>query len=398
MKALNGQPVSLTLYVAHHPGSDLASGLRARIYRHYRRDPRRNLGEGGLGLEVEYRSDPSPPNQFPIPIDFSSSRATGIVALLDRNVAGDADLAGYLDRLAEAAKPLYPRATFLPVIVDDEGRRISRSGAIGSWQGLDAATWNQDEFARRLFTAIDQQLSRLLVAHLAQEADPSASEATLRRAAARKAQIFLSHSKHDAFGEPMADALKAELQGMNTDAFFDVVSIPAGTPWEVFLEDAAESHALLVILTDSYSSRTYCRKEVLAAKRMGVPIVVADCLDDADDRSFPYLGNVPVVRLTPGAGGRHPAVIGRLFDEILRTLIWRCHTEAPAADGVRFLPRAPELISLAYLERGLQVASEPITVIYPGVPLGAEEAELFQLVAPHVRLCPFVAWKAGIGT
>lgn len=393
---MDRQAVSLTVYVAHHPGSDLASGLRSRIYRHYRRDPRRNLGEGGLGLEVEYRSDPAAPNQFPIPVDFSSSKATAIVAILDRNAASDADLVGYLDRLATEAKPLYPRAMFLPVAVDEEGRRISRSGAIGSWQGLDAVPWAEAEFGRRLFTGMDQQLSKLLAAYLALKADPSATAAALRRAAAEKAQIFLSHSKHDAFGEPIAASLRKELLGMNTEAFYDVVSIPPGTPWEDVLEDAAGSHALLVILTDSYSSRTYCRKEVLAAKRRGVPIVVADCLDDADDRSFPYLGNVPVVRFTPDLGSRHLVVIGRLFDEVLRTLIWRCHTEGVAGEGVRFLPRAPELISLAYLERKLQVAPEPVTVIYPGVPLGAEEAELFQLVAPHVRLSPFVTWKAGI--
>jgi len=395
--AAPGQALSLTIYVAHHPASDLASGLRPKIYRHYRRDPRRNLGEGGLGLEVEYRSEPSVPNQFPIPVDFSGSQATAVVAILDRAAAADADLVGYIDRLAAKARPLYPRAIFLPVVVDEEGRRASRSGAIAGWQGLDATAWDEREFGRRLFTQVDQQLSALLAAYLAGKADPSLPVAALRRAAAERAQIFLSHSKHDPFGEPIASALRAELVAMNAGAFFDVVSIPPGTPWEEFLDDAAGSHALLVTLTDSYSSRTYCRKEVLAAKRRGMPIVVADCLEDADDRSFPYLGNVPVVRMAPDARDRLPFVIGRLFDEILRSLVWRCHTDGAGADGVRFLPRAPELISLAYLERKLKAAPEPVTVVYPGVPLSAEEAELFQVVAPHVKLSPFVTWKAGIG-
>lgn len=393
-----GQALSLAIYVVHHPASDLASSLRPKIYRHYRRDPRRNLGEGGLGLEVEYRSEPSRPNQFPIPIDFSGSQATAVVAILDRAAAADADLVGYIDRLAVEARPLYPRAMFLPVVVDEEGRRASRSGAIAGWQGLDATTWDEREFGRRLFTQVDQQLSAVLAAFLAGKADPSLPVAALRRAAAERAQIFLSHSKHDPFGEPIASKLRAELLAMNAGAFFDVVSIPPGTPWEEFLDDAAGSHALLVTLTDSYSSRTYCRKEVLAAKRRGMPIVVADCLEEADDRSFPYLGNVPVVRMAPDAPERCLFVIGRLFDEILRSLVWRCHTEGAEADGVRFLPRAPELISLAYLERKLQDAPEPVTVVYPGVPLSAEEADLFQAVAPHVKLSPFVTWKAGIGS
>ena len=361
-----GQSLSLTLYVVHHPESDLASGLRARIYRHYRRDPRKNLGEGGLGLEVEYRSEPSRPNQFPIPVDFSGSQATGIVAILDRSAAADADLVGYVERLAAEARPLYPRAVFLPVVIDEEGRRVSRLGAIAGWQGLDATAWGELELGRRLFTQVDQRLSALLAAYLAGRSDPSLPVFALRRAAAEKAQIFLSHSKHDPFGEPVAAGLRGELMAMNADAFFDVVSIPPGTPWEGFLEDAAGTHALLVTLTDSYSSRTYCRKEVLAAKRRGVPIVVADCLEDSDDRSFPYLGNVPVVRMAPDEPARYPFVIGRLFDEILRSLVWRCHTEGAGADGVTFLPRTPELISLAYLERKLKGAPEPVTVVYPG--------------------------------
>lgn len=389
-------PASLTVYVTHHPASDLGSSLRSRIYRHYRRDPRRNLGEGGLGLDVEYRSEPSHPNQFPIPVDFSGSQATAIVALLDRNAAQDTDLAGYIDRLAAEALPLYPKAMFLPVVLDADGHRVSRSGAIGKWQGLDARPWPEAEFARRLFTDMDGQLSRLLAAHLAGRADPSAPAAALRRVAKAKAQVFLSHSKHDPFGEPIAASLRTELLAMDADAFLDVVSVPSGTPWEDMIEDAAGTHALLVALTDSYSSRTYCRKEVLAAKRRGMPIVVADCLEDSDDRSFPYLGNVPVVRMTPDATGRHPYVIGRVFDEVLRSLIWRCNTEGIVTEGIRFLPRAPELISLVYLERKLQVAPEPVTVVYPGVPIGDEEAELFQAAAPHVQLMPFVTWKAGI--
>ena len=67
-----------------------------------------------------------------------------------------------------------------------------------------------------------------------------------------------------------------------------------------------------------------------------------------------------------------------------------------SSPGLMFLPRAPELVSLAYLERELDGTSRPLTVVYPGVPLGEEEAELFATVAPHVKLSPFVNWAAGL--
>ncbi len=390
------QALSLTMCVAHHPASDRAGSLRSRLYKHYRRDPRRNLGDGGIGIEVEYRSAPVTPGVVPIPVDFGRSQATAIVALLDEDLAGDPDLTAYVNRLAGEAKALFPNASFLPISLDAAGRRLSRAGAVGGWQELDATAWPDDEFARRLFTGVDYNLCQLLTAHLAAGGAVLPDRPDLRRAYTKKAQVLLSHSKHDDYGVPIAAVLKAELERIGAEPFFDAVSITPGTPWEDALNQAASSHALLVILTDSFSSRTWCRKEVLSAKRAGVPIVVANCLEDAEDRGFPYIGNVPNVRMSPDTRTRHPQVIGRLFDEVLRSLVWRCHTMGLTAPGLMFLPRAPELVSLAYLERELDGTSRPLTVVYPGVPLGEEEAELFATVAPHVKLSPFVNWAAGL--
>lgn len=399
---MDARPLSLSVCFLHHPGSHLASGLRSRIYKHYRRDPHRNLGDGGLGLEVEYRSDPASPSLEPIPIDFDRSQATAVVALFDRELATDADLAGYVERVASAAMPLFPRAAFLAVAVDDEGHRLARANQSGRWQTLDARAWQGEEFARRLFTAMDQHLCRLLGAYLESRRVKDASESLLRRAFARKAQVFLSHSKHDSDkrGEVIARSLKSALDDMGTDAFFDATDLPSGVPWEMALDDAASGYALVAILTDSYSSRTWCRKEVLAAKRAGMPILIANCIEDFEERSFPYAGNVPVVRIGPDPGHRQAQIIGRLFDELLRDFVWRCHTIEPPPPDVVFRPRSPELVGLAYLER--EVAADgrhdPVTVVYPGAPLGAEETDLFDAVAPHVRLAPFVTWKAGLAT
>jgi hypothetical protein len=45
-----------------------------------------------------------------------------------------------------------------------------------------------------------------------------------------------------------------------------------------------------------------------------VPLIVADSITDVDERGFPYMGNVPIVRLEPGAAERIPYVIARLLD------------------------------------------------------------------------------------
>lgn len=394
------EPLSLAICVVHHPGSDLASQLRSRIYKHYRRDPQKNLGEGGLGLEVEYRSEPMPSRLAPIPIDFGRAAATAVVVILDRELASDAAFANYIADIAALARPLFPRATVLAVAVDEEGYRLAHAGETRQWQTLDARAWPQDTFTRRLFTEVDRHLCRLLAAYIEGREHPLASEAQLRRAFARKAQVFLSHSKHDQDrrGVTIALGLKTALAETGADAFFDAIDIPPGTPWEEMLDDAASSHALVAIVTDSYSSRTWCRKEVLAAKRAGVPIVVASCLEDIEERGFPYAGNVPIVQMLPDPAARTPQLVGRLFDEVLRNLVWRCNTIGLTPLDVLFHPRAPELVSLAYLERDTaeEGRPSPLTVVYPGVPLGAEEEELFQAIAPHLRLTSFVGWKAGL--
>lgn len=53
---------------------------------------------------------------------------------------------------------------------------------------------------------------------------------------------------------------------------------------------------MLAFHTDQYSSRPWCRREVLEAKRLGAHILIVDALEAGDPRSFPYGGNVPIIQ------------------------------------------------------------------------------------------------------
>jgi hypothetical protein len=123
-------------------------------------------------------------------------------------------------------------------------------------------------------------------------------------------------------------------------------------------------------------------------------LVVTNCLSELDERNFPYMGNVPVVRMDPIAADRIALVIGRLLDEVLKDFLWRCWVQlvSDAATDVVFLPRPPELISLtAVVEHG----DTATTLVYPDPPIGAEEQRLFEIVAPKVRLRSVTEWLAG---
>jgi energy-coupling factor transporter ATP-binding protein EcfA2 len=184
--------------------------------------------------------------------------------------------------------------------------------------------------------------------------------------------------------------------GHGLSSFFDVHDIPAGLRFHKVLLQQVKVSAVVAIHTDSYSSREWCRREIIEAKRWNVPLVVANCISDLDERGFPYLGNVPIVRMDSPGAGRIDVVIGHLLDEVLKDFLWRCRVElvrATADPAVVFVPRSPELISLASLPALVNVP-EPV-IVYPDRPLSAEEEQLFEEVAPHVRLRSLTEWLAG---
>jgi len=179
-------------------------------------------------------------------------------------------------------------------------------------------------------------------------------------------------------------------------AFFDATNIPSGLNFDEVLEHYVRVSAVIAVQTDSYASREWCRREIIEAKRSSVPLIVVNCVTDIEERGFPYLGNVPVVRMDPSACNRIPMVINRLLDEVFKDFLWRCRVQLGESHGIKavFLPRAPELISLVAtrlmptLQRGKHI------VVYPDPPLGAEEESLLTSVAPKLRFLCYTAWLA----
>jgi hypothetical protein len=209
--------------------------------------------------------------------------------------------------------------------------------------------------------------------------------------------VFLSHSKHDPDGERIAKLVRREIfagEGDSLSSFFDVHDIPAGLRFYKVILEKVRVSAAVAIHTDSYSSREWCRREIIEAKRWNVPLVVANCIKDLDERGFPYLGNVPIVRMNPERADRIDMIVGRLLDEVLKDFLWQCRVEivgSEAAGTTIFLPRPPELVSLAGI---FSEGAADATVVYPDPPIGAEERGLFETIAPDVTLLSMTEWLA----
>ena len=245
---------------------------------------------------------------------------------------------------------------------------------------------------RRVTSDLSYQFSRMLRRYLERLRHPDTED--LDRYL-KKVQIFLSHSKRDANGVRIATAIRETLfKGDGLASFFDVHDIPTGIRFNIAILQQVRVSAVVAIHTDSYSSREWCRREILEAKLSNVPLVVANCIADLDERGFPYMGNVPVVRMDPAALDRIDRIVDRLLDEVLKDFLWRCRTEVTKSGyivGVEFLPRPPELISLASLK---DHQDADVILVYPDPPLGSEEQRLFEVVAPKVKLRSLTEWLA----
>ena len=109
-------------------------------------------------------------------------------------------------------------------------------------------------------------------------------------------KLFISHTKREAKALQLAEALKQALDNTQVDRFFDSVDIASGFQFDKEIDANIESAALIAIHSDRYSDSPWCRMEVMSAKRLKCPIIVVDVLQHHEDRSFPYLSNVPVIR------------------------------------------------------------------------------------------------------
>ncbi|MBN1608514.1 MAG: TIR domain-containing protein [Polyangiaceae bacterium] len=188
--------------------------------------------------------------------------------------------------------------------------------------------------------------------------------------------IFLSHAKIDVDKQPgvvnsLLDYLKAK-QPERT--WFDSGDIASGSRFAKAIEDGVTDSALLAVVTDAYSSRSWCRREVLFAKRHLRPFVIVDALQEREIRRFPYAGNAPVLRWRDDPRD----VVDSLLRETLRHAYAEGMLRQRARPGDDIMPSGPELVTVVHRDK-----AKP--VLYPDPPLGTEELAVLSLAGVTVE-------------
>ena len=109
--------------------------------------------------------------------------------------------------------------------------------------------------------------------------------------------LFLSHTKKDEIGLNLAMRLKEFIDSDTTmDNFFDANDIQVGNEFDNEILNNIQTSTLIIIQSDTYSSRYWCQKEIIYAKKKRRPIITVDYIKLYEDRSFPLMCNFPSIR------------------------------------------------------------------------------------------------------
>lgn len=184
-----------------------------------------------------------------------------------------------------------------------------------------------------------------------------------------KLKLFISHAKRD--GLVVAENLRNSLRSKTKlDSFFDKNDIIEGVDFEKQIKENVKSSLLMVLDSDAYGTRQWCQKEILCAKKYGVPIVVVDMHSDVITRTFPYMGNVPSVRLNDDNLDSAINLLLRtgLRYEYQKNYLTRIVKEGNDDDDFDILSYQPELLDMHMLEKK--------NVLYPEPPVSEEERRI----------------------
>ena len=181
-------------------------------------------------------------------------------------------------------------------------------------------------------------------------------------------KLFISHSKHGREGTGIATELRDYgRQHLPVATFYDSNDIAAGSDFEKEIQANVADSAMVVVQTDTYSDREWCRKEVLFAKQYGCPVLVVNAVTVGEERLFPYLGNTPTIRWPFDSERRCEVAMDAALREVLRNVYFLEHVKTLKTAGL--LPdscvqigTAPEMLTYRnLLRRRSATAPSPVS-------------------------------------
>lgn len=341
----------LSVYVLYHSENKEGREIYERLYKLLCRDAGDPFFDG-LDIPVYYScgTDANAINA----VDFSRAEKTVILLLIDQKMYISEAWRNVVKDIPNTSNVWLCPISQYQYAFDFSGRtEYQQFISLKTYSVLD----NWQEFKTRLFDYLIRSLS----------VDPK-----------KKLKIFISHSKRDkdnlgrVNAENLRDYLRKETKG---DSFYDVNDIVDGFRFDKQIESAIKDSLLIVLFTNTYSSREWCRRELLTAKKHKIPAIAVFMVNGDIDRIFPYIGNIPS---TIYNGDWRP-VLNLLFrtalDQYHELLLLGKLSDAETS----VLPFSPEAFSLSIVDGAKK------KVLYPEPPLGPEEIEILQAIRSETK-------------
>jgi hypothetical protein len=381
-------PPVLEVYALWHP--DDAAGVKVAkcLLDHFRGTTFSGLLGGAVDVFVRSESPEGRSDEAPIaipalgspPYGLATPAFTAVVVVVGPELASAVESPGpwrsYVEDLEAGHRGSGGTIGVFPVALDLLSLDGTHLGAVlGGHQQVASGAWATSTF--------EETLCRDLGQGIAQMVDPAHERVT----------VFVSHTKRQSVDERgtvvrLVDQVRAAIASSRLGEFFDASDLQPGDDWAPTLIAAASSGALLAVRTDLYSSRPWCQREVLTAKRHEIPVVVLDGLSRGEERGSFLMDHVPRVagRRSGSQDWGEDAIrsaLGQLVDECLKRALWRVQ-KSIAASALRigvdwWAAHAPEPTTfadwLASIDRHAK-RDEDVVVLHPDPPLGPDEAEV----------------------
>lgn len=217
-------------------------------------------------------------NNDDVPSEINTmAEKTLVFAFVRSSIAASDEWTEYLSNVEnkDGVKVLY-------VALDKTALNVSFITPVNAIRYSDYAGRYRDiELNRRMFVEIAHEIYRWLFSSQDH----------------KQLKLFISHAKNDKNGVELAKKLKAFIDSdTKMTNFFDVNDIQNGDDFNDTIIESIKESTLIIVHSNSYSSRFWCQKEVICAKENDRPIVEVNCIDGIEDRSFPLMCNYPSIR------------------------------------------------------------------------------------------------------
>lgn len=349
----------LSIYILFHSKYNDGLKVYTNIYHLLCRNAEQPLTDG-IDIPVFLRTE-NQDSQIP-EINFDQSDKTAIFLLIDESMYCCPAWKKYIDSLISSSKTnnnikLYPIALFKYAFDIDKELAKNQFITLKTYSIID----NWTEFQLRIFDS----LIRLI-----------------KDQGKKKLKLFISHSKKDVpinTGELKAKELRNYLRSdTKLDSFFDANDIIDGYDFANQIKENVEDSLMIILESNSYSEREWCRIEALSGKTNKIPTVVVNLIDGIVKRTFPYIGNVPRIKYDDNWN--------EIVNLLLRTALNQYYQEQLldkinthiVGSSYTILPVTPELLSFHFI-KGAE------NVLYPEPPLGSEEIEFLKLYEDKIN-------------